>query len=161
LCFVTALNLLLPASHVVGAMKIPIFYFPYERYRASHPPPEVSPTHYSNKGVQAWLSKDGKVALEMFTVAIQIDSRFAEGYLNRGIVHRDLGHLEAAQDDIARAMTISPKMYEAQLEWARLLELQGDRVNAEKTLRTLLNDAPDDSKLRPSVEAMLQRLITP
>ncbi len=161
LCWVTALNLLLPTSHVVGTMKIPVFYFPYEQFRASNPPPEVSPTHYSNNGVRAWLTKDGNAAIEMFSVAIQLDANFAEGYLNRGIVHRDLGNLELAQIDIARAMEISPKLYEAQLEWARLLELQGDQSNAEKTLRTILNNTPDESQLRSSVEDMLRRLTSP
>ena len=152
---IVAVNLILPASHVVSAFKIPIFYWPYEKYHLRNPPVEFTAKFYNDRGVKAWLAKDGVSSLQNLSTAIRLDPMFAEGYLNRGIIESQLSRFDEAESDMRRATKLNPTFYVAQMELAQLLMKKGDKAEAVLLLQAILANAPETFEFRRQVEKLL------
>jgi tetratricopeptide (TPR) repeat protein len=60
-----------------------------------------------DRGVQAQREANLLLAVEWYTKAIQADSRLPEPYLNRAIIYVDIGRLDEATSDCAKAIELS------------------------------------------------------
>ncbi len=157
----TMFNLFLPASHVVIVFRIPIFYFPYERVRLQQPPPEVSAPFYNGKGIEAWQRQDFNNAFEMFSIAIRLDPKLAEAYLNRGVVSFESGNAESGESDMRRSIELAPTLYAAQYQLGCALQSKGNKTEAAAIFRSILSSAPATHELRPEIEKRLIEMGVP
>lgn len=89
-----------------------------------------SPWHWTNLGNALRQRSRHDEALDAYDTALRRDSRFALALLNRGGLKLDLGHLRSAEEDLRRALTISPGMAEAQSNLGNTLRAQGRAAEA-------------------------------
>ena len=91
--------------------------------------------YYSNVGAEALTANDPDRAMEMFTRALATDDTLAAAWVNRGVAHRRLGELEAAEADYLRALELDPDEISAASNLARLYQITGRNRAARPYLK--------------------------
>ena len=86
------------------------------------------------RGWSALEAGDSLTASQHFTAVLDYAPNFAEGYNARALAYYQQGLVGAAMADIAKALTIEPRHFEALSSMAAIFEELGDN---EKALRTL------------------------
>ena len=71
-------------------------------------------------GTQAFEDGDYYKAYEWFSKAIEIDSKYALAYLNRGITGLKLDKYESAKRDFLKSIKLEPKATIAKRAYARI-----------------------------------------
>jgi tetratricopeptide (TPR) repeat protein len=106
---VAAINILLPAEHVIGQHRIPILCIQTEMSRINDPLAAFNPRFFEDQGAALAAGGQDKPALEMFNLAIRLDPGFAQAISSRSLIEARLGELSPALVDADRALLLQPK----------------------------------------------------
>jgi len=124
--------------------------------------PSLKAEQHLNQGLTFASMKDYDNAIVEFGKAIEVDSRYAAAYANRGVAYIQQRKLNKALDDLKQAEGLNPKDKMIQYNLTALFSLQGQRDRALDALdRTLelgfgdydaLRKDPDLNNLRSDPE---------
>ena len=155
---VAAANLLLPATHVLTAFKVPIFYLYTEIDRWQNPPACLNPIAYVKNGVQLANQKKYDLAEPWYDNALKLDAAFGAAYAARAFTRLKLGHLEGAVQDAEQAVSCNPHDPDAYFIRALIRLRCHNRVDAASDLRTAMRIAPAEWPHRQEGQRMLAEL---
>jgi hypothetical protein len=120
-----ALNLLLPAQHVVGAFVSPIYYVHHEIERYRNPPPYLTGEAQLRQGQQQESAGDLAGAIASYDAAIALSPRGWAVYAQRGIARSKRNEWQAALADYRRALDLAPA------DWPHRAEVEKLAAQAE------------------------------
>ena len=117
-----------------------------------------------DEGAAAYLRKDYKKSIKLFTQALQKDRKFALAYSSRGTAHLKLNRLKKAISDFSRAIRLSPQYARAYHFRGLAYEKMGDFAPAFRDFDQAIEIDPDlaaayrsrDSVLDKSIDDQLQ-----
>jgi Flp pilus assembly protein TadD len=87
--------------------------------------PRVLAHYYSNVGAEALTEDNLERAMEMFTKALEADPTLAPAWVNKGVTHRRLGEIAAAEDCYLRALELNREEISAASNLAGLYRSTG------------------------------------
>jgi tetratricopeptide (TPR) repeat protein len=79
------------------------------------------------------------LAIDDFSVALDLDQHHAATWDNRGLAHARLGHLEQAKSDFSQAVNVNPRYAHGYRHRAMVARLQGDEAQALEDERALVS----------------------
>jgi hypothetical protein len=123
---VLALNLLLPAQHVVGAFVSPIYYVYHEIERYRHPPPYLTGVAQYRSGLAREEAGDLSAAIAEYDTAIRLSPRGWAAYAQRGSAKAKRGEWREAAADYRRALELAP------VDWPQRADLEERLRKAEQ-----------------------------
>ena len=144
-----------------------LYYYSGDALRAHLPfgglgKPSVKAEQHFNQGLTFASMKDYDNAIVEFGKAIEVDSRYAAAYANRGVAYIQQHKLNKALDDLKQAEGLNPQDKMIQYNLTALFSLQGQRDRAldtlDKALQLGFNDYdalrrdPDLNNLRSDPE---------
>lgn len=98
------------------------------------------------RAVEAHAAGRREEALRYYEAALQLDPEFASAAYNMGIVHKDLGNLEAAMLAFANASRLDPRLTKAHYMLAVTARELGERDTALASAKQVLALNPRDDK---------------
>jgi len=149
-----ALNLMVPAEHVVASWTEPIRPFPVEIDHARHPPPALDPLYYIQAAAALNDRGDARGAIDYLDVALQLDPRQAAAYAHRAVAYYRRGRLERARADADRAVALRPGFPEALYNRAIIRAGGHDFAGARADLEAALRAAPAAWPARAQAESL-------
>ncbi len=158
---VVAANLLLPATHAIWFLTIPVASLPSEIYRWRHPPIVLATAEFCARGKALVGQEKFLEARDQFDAAIRLDPRAARFYVERCTANIGLRDLARAEADVAAALRLAPKNRDALFLRAYLLTVKGDTSAAADELRKVLEDAPPNWPLRDEAQRLLEAATKP
>ena len=123
--------------------------------------PEEKKAVFFDKGKALFVQKEFSKARLEFKNALQIDPKFAEGYLYLGKTELKTGDANQAYAAFSKAISLQPGLWEAHLDLGQLLLLAGQPTKAAEQADTILNAQPDDAKALYLKAASLLKLKKP
>lgn len=92
---------------------------------------------YTNRGTELLRKGRHKEAEEQLRIALELDPRSPDAWVNLGVVRRRMGDLKGAEAAYNRALDHDPQLISAYYNLSVLYRLQGDRDEARKILQTV------------------------
>jgi hypothetical protein len=155
---ILAANLLLPAAHVVWPFTINIRYLYDEIDNYRNPPRELQADTYFQMAKEM-REQGNRVGAEWgYSIAIQLDRRFAEAYAGRASIRLEQGKIDEGVADLEKSLQLKPDLADALLMRAAARRSRGDIAGAIQDLRKALADAPPDWSLREQTQQYLDDL---
>lgn len=102
---------------------------------------------HSSRAQIHFLNGSHWLALRDFSRAIQLHPRFADYWMNRGILRQMMGYREAALADYRQVIALQPDDIEARLSIARLHLMRGELDATLQALSAAIDRAPQDAEL--------------
>ncbi|HEY1792044.1 MAG TPA: hypothetical protein VGG34_03940 [Opitutaceae bacterium] len=150
-----ALNLLLPAAHVIDSHRIPILYLQAELARNQDPLAEFNAGFYESRGVSYAMTGRDQLALEMLDVAIRIRPDFAEAISNRSLLEAKLGNIPSAMADADHALLLEDKVPDIWLNRGEIRMSLGDVHGAASDIAESIERSNADwPRLREARESL-------
>jgi hypothetical protein len=151
-----ALNLLLPAAHVLWLARVPIESLPAQIEAWRRPPAIFTAAHYVRLGDLARRNGNRAGALEVLDVALRLEPGYAPAYVGRGLVRLEARDLKAAEADAAEALRLAPDSPDALVLRAFALRSRGETARAVQDLERALLVAPPDWPQRAQIQDILK-----
>jgi tetratricopeptide (TPR) repeat protein len=121
-----ALNLLLPAQHVVGAFVSPIYYVHHEIERYRNPPPYLTGEAQYRQGQRQEAAGDIDAAIASYDAAIALNPRAWAVYAQRGFARATRNEWSAALADYRRALELAP------VDWPQRADVERLAAQAQR-----------------------------
>jgi Tfp pilus assembly protein PilF len=120
------------------------------KYRSN--PTEVVQTH-SNLGFLLMAQNDPRAAVEQFNAALQINPNKQNSLFGRGVAEYQRGNLDAAVEDLSRAVQIAP-LAQADFWLGRALEDKGQTQAAARAYEAALQLVPGMTDAQRRLDAL-------
>lgn len=145
MAFVAIANIMLPASHIISDIQIPIFPLRYELYRNENPLPPFTPALYAESAVQQAQAGDQEQAKALFQVAAKLAPNAASTLRAEALLAFHAGDTFKALDILAKHSETHPNDHETRLLEVKLLAGAGFSHQANQKAVSLLKFAPPGS----------------
>lgn len=156
--WVLAVNLLLPASHVVGRDQYPIYYFYSELARWSLPPDYLTPEFYNRRGLEGLQRGELERAWSEFETALKLDANFVAARGNRALILVARRAFEPAIQELNAVIASGQNLPDALHLRGKCFEATGRVAAAINDYRQALQVAPPDWPSRAELQQRLAQL---
>lgn len=143
-----AMNLFLPARHVMASFTIPIFYLPVEWNRYETPPVEVNAAFYCKEAVNEIHRKNYDTAVTICNLALKLTPGFVDALINRSYANFNLDKEEDALKDADEAIRIDPKAADAYYVRGIVFQKRKELTKASEEFLKAMKCAPPKWSLR-------------
>lgn len=156
---VMAANFLLPASHEIWFMSVPISRFPTELARWQGPTPAfLVAADLLEQGILLTERGDLSQAHEKLDEVIQTDEKYSTAYAYRAALRIRESDLDGATSDAEAALRFDPEMPYALYLRGLLRAIGGNRAAAADDVRKSLANGGPTWLMRPQAEQLLRQL---
>lgn len=96
-----------------------------------------------NFGAEAQAAGDDDLALRYYRETVKVNPRFAEAWLNQGVIHQNANRSKEARDAYIQALDINPDLVNARYNLGLIYYDLNEQDKATREFRTLLKSHPE------------------
>lgn len=157
---VAAASFLLPATHVMTGLKLPIFYVYAEYNRWKHPPAELDATTYLQYGSDCLNNRQWGNSIDGYTMALRLKPNLARAYAGRAMARIRIGDGPGSAHDAESAVRYGANDPECFFARALVRATNEDRMGAKADLREALRLAPRTWDRLPQALQLIEQINT-
>jgi hypothetical protein len=144
---ISALNLALPATHIIADIQTPIWPLRYELLSLRHPTPPYEPVGYAMEALKQFRAGQSERGIQFLTLAKRLDATNAEVVRVEAIVNFEAGHRQAAVEFIQAHLRTAPQDRDSRAMLAEMLAALGESVQARAAASLAVEGLPTNHPL--------------
>jgi hypothetical protein len=152
---IAALNLALPATHIIANIQTPIWPLRYELHLLRNPTPPYEPVGYAMEALKQFRAGQAENGAQLLTIAKRLDSKNFEVVRVEAIVNFEAGHRQGAVELLQAHLRTAPQDRDSRAILAEMLAALGERSQAQEAASSAVEGLPADHPLQTRLRPIL------
>ena len=150
---VAAINLALPATHIIADIQTPIWPLRYELHLLRNPTPPYEPVGYAMEALKQFRAGQSQNGIQLLALAKRLDAANSDVVRVEAIVNFEAGNRQGAVEFIETHLRNVPQDRESRAMLAEMFAAMGQQDEARSTAMVAAEGLPADhalqTRLRP------------